>query len=226
MQAHSRRLRLVLHAVMALGLLLPVSFLQAQRATADSPLAGTWELADVFGTKPDGSRAHTCAQHPVGLLILDAPGRYSPQIFNPDRPKFTSGEKARGPADEYRAATVGTSAHSGRCEIDESHGAVVCRIAHASHPNLEGTTQRRFYQLIGDEFSYYIPARAGGNIPVSVWRRVLRPITQAGLPLSAPSASEFNLRLPARSSQIAAIVAWPRKPSSEQALTMADCRRL
>jgi len=158
------------HTLLGLGLLLAAAGLHSEPAIP-SPLAGTWVLADAYEIKPDGARTYPYGEHPVGLLLVDVSGRYSLQIFRPDRPKFAASDKAHGTADEYRAATVGISTHIGRCELDAAQGMVIFRIEHASYPNLEGTTQRRVYQLSADEFSYRIPTQASGNVPVSVWHR-------------------------------------------------------
>ena len=39
---------------------------------------------------------HLYGERPEGLLVLDADGRYSLQIFSADRPRFAAGDKAKG----------------------------------------------------------------------------------------------------------------------------------
>jgi hypothetical protein len=164
-------------SVVTLGLLLSGFSLRAgpEAEAAGFPLTGTWELLEAYEIKPDGSQIYPYSQHPVGIFIVDAAGRYSLQIYRPERPKFASGDKAKGTADEYRAAMIGVSAHIGRCKVDAAHGIVIFEIEHSVFTNLEGATQRRLYQLNGDIFSYRIPTQTSGNVPVSVWRRVRKP---------------------------------------------------
>jgi Lipocalin-like domain len=168
--------RLIPCSVVALGLLLSGMSLRAapEPEAVSFPLTGTWELLEAYEIKPDGSQIYPYGQHPAGVFMVDATGRYSLQIYRPERPKFVSGDKEKGTTDEYRTALIGVSAHFGRCEVDAAHGIVIFLIEHSVFPNLEGVTQKRLYQLNGDIFSYRIPTQASGNVPVSVWRRVRR----------------------------------------------------
>jgi len=83
-------------------------------AKADEmPLTGSWTLVQADVLLPDGRRAHDYGEAPKGLLIIDAQGRYSLQIFNSERPKFASGDRAKGTAEEYKADILGISTHFG-----------------------------------------------------------------------------------------------------------------
>lgn len=143
-------------------------------APTTSPLAGTWTLVAADDLLPDGRRVPAYGSHPRGLLLVDADGRYSLQIFRPDRQRFASGDKRRGTAEEYRGAVLGMSSHIGRCAIDPDGRTLTFRIERAAYPNWDGTEQKRKFALSGDELSYQIPASAAGTgvIPISVWRRV------------------------------------------------------
>ncbi len=138
------------------------------------PLTGTWTLEAADDIRPDGVRVPAYGRAPRGLLIVDAEGRYSLQIFRSDRPRFASGDKRRGTVEEYQAAVLGMSSHVGEIAVDSSAGVLTFRIALASYPNWEGTEQRRSYELVGDLLTYRLPVQAGssGNIPLSSWRRV------------------------------------------------------
>jgi hypothetical protein len=177
MRTRFRLFRLIPHSIVTLGLLLSGISLRAapEAEAAGSPLTGTWELLEAYEIKPDGSQTYPYSQHPVGILMVDGAGRYSLQIYRPERPNFVSGDKAKGTAVEYRTVMIGVSAHFGRCEVDTAHGIVIFLIERSVFPNLEGATQKRLYQLNGDIFSYRIPPQASGNVPVSVWRRVRKP---------------------------------------------------
>jgi hypothetical protein len=139
-------------------------------------LAGTWTLVAADELRADGTRAPSYGAEPRGTLIIDDDGRYSLQIFRRERPRFASGNKAIGTADEYRAAVLGTSAHIGHCAIDPVAHTLNFQIDRASYPNWDGTEQRRQFTLVGDELSYQVPASAANNgtTPISVWRRVHR----------------------------------------------------
>ncbi len=146
----------------------------ASTASAPHALAGTWSLEAADDILPDGSRIRAYGSAPRGLLVVDAEGRYSLQLFRSDRLRFASGEKRRGTVDEYQSAVMGMSSHVGHIEADSTAGVLTFHIALASFPNWEGTRQRRSYELVGDLLSYRLPAQAGSssNIPFTAWRRV------------------------------------------------------
>jgi len=137
-----------------------------------SPLVGTWTLVAADVQRPDGSRAHDYGDNPKGLLMIDASGRYSVQIFDASRPRFATGDRAKGTPDEYRAAVMGSSTHFGTITVDAANKVFVITPEGASYPNQEGTPQKRAYELRGDELSYKVAPRPDGSIPISVWRRL------------------------------------------------------
>ncbi len=141
---------------------------------ARSPLTGTWMLTAADEIQPGGARVQSYGADPKGLLIVDADGRYSLQLYRAGRRTFAAGDKRRGTPEEFMDSVLGMSAHFGRCFIDPISGDLVFRIELAQYPNWEGTEQRRSYTLSGDTLKYRIPASASGNgtIPISEWRRV------------------------------------------------------
>jgi len=167
--------RIVVAAIVAGGFAPPVRSL----ADTGSPvsLVGSWTLVLVDNVQPDGSRVHLYGERPEGLLVLDADGRYSLEIFSADRPRFAAGDKAKGTPEEYRAAAQGSNAHFGRYRVDGS--SLIFQIDHASYPNWEGTEQKRPFTLTGDELRYTVPtpttgagaAGAAGVTGEVVWKR-------------------------------------------------------
>jgi hypothetical protein len=146
----------------------------AMSNTSKSLLSGTWILVAAEVIRPDGTRSTDplYGAEAKGTFMVDDEGRYSIQIYRPDRPKFT-GDKGKGTPQEYEAAATGMSTHVGRIAVDEEHQTLQFKIDNAAYPNWEHTTQIRQYKLNGDELSYQVPATAGaGIIRVSVWRRV------------------------------------------------------
>jgi lipocalin-like protein len=154
------------------GLLLCVGAVASARADGPSPLAGTWTLVAADVVRPDGTRAHDYGESPKGLLMIDAQGRYSLQIYASERPRFASGKKDAGTAAEYQAALLGCSTHFGTLAVDAAGRVMTVHLQASSYPNQEGTEQRREFVLEGDELSYRVPARPDGGVPLSVWRRL------------------------------------------------------
>lgn len=140
--------------------------------SAISPLAGTWMLVATDVLHSDGTQARDYGAAPKGLLLIDSEGRYSLQIFKAERPRFATGDKLSATDAEYKAAVLGSSTHFGIIRIDVAAGTLTFKIDAASFPNWEGVLQTRPYELRGDELSYRSPPRPGGDVPISVWRRL------------------------------------------------------
>lgn len=145
---------------------------QPQREDLGS-LEGTWVMDSAYEIHPDGTRSTNYGERPLGLLNVDAAGRYNLQIFKAGRPAFASGDKSRGTPDEYRQAVLGSSTHFGRVAIDHARHQLVFDVEAASFPNWEGKRQLRDYTFRDGVLSYSVPANASGNgvVAYSVWRR-------------------------------------------------------
>ena len=164
---------MVMKWILAASLLAAAGSGDARVAGAAPSLAGTWVMDSAYEILADGRRVTNYGEHPLGLLIVDRAGRYSLQIFRRDRPAFTTGEKARGTAEEYRAAALGSSTHFGRLRIDAASKQLIFDIEGASFPNWEGRRQVRDYVFQDGLLRYAVPASASGNgtTAYSIWRR-------------------------------------------------------
>ena len=137
-------------------------------------LQGTWTMTAAYEILADGTRTTNYGEHPKGLLMVDKDGRYSLQIFRPNRTKFASGDKTRGSAEEYREAVLGSSTHTGHVVVDTANHKLTFKIDTASYPNWEGAQQVRDYTYTDNTLTYSVPASASGNgtIAYSVWQHV------------------------------------------------------
>ena len=137
-------------------------------------LEGTWAMTSAYEMHADGTRTTNYGEHPNGLLMVDKEGRYSIQIFRPNRTKFATGDKTRGTPDEYRETALGSSTHTGRVVIDPVKGKLIFKIDTAFFPNWEGVQQVRDYIFKDGTLTYQVPASASGNgtIAYSIWQRV------------------------------------------------------
>jgi len=137
-------------------------------------LEGSWIMTSAYEVRADGTLTTNYGEHPNGLLMVDRNGRYSLQIFRAARPRFVTGDKARGTAEEYREATLGSSTHTGHLLVDSAQGKLIFKIETASFPNWEGTQQVREYTYKNGTLTYQVPAGASGNgtIAYSIWQRL------------------------------------------------------
>lgn len=136
-------------------------------------LTGTWIMESAYEIQADGTRTTNYGEHPLGLLTVDAAGRYNMQIFRAGRPPFASRDKARGTPEEYRQAVVGSSTHFGTVEVDQAHHRLIFHVEAASFPNWEGKSQVRDYSFDHGVLQYAVPATASssGVVAYSIWRR-------------------------------------------------------
>lgn len=137
-------------------------------------IEGTWTLAFADVKHPDGTRAHDYGDAPKGMLQIDHAGHYSLFIFDSSRPMFAANDKSAGTPGEFRAASLGTSAHYGTVEVDPVKRTLSFHIEGATYPNWEGAIQVRSYVLNGDMLSYEVPPRPNGDIPMTGWKRISR----------------------------------------------------
>src|SRR5579885_1485237 len=86
-----------------------------------SSLQGSWVMVSAYEVAADGTRTTNFGEHPAGVFMVDAGGHYSLQVFKLGRPAFASGDRAKGTAEEYRAALMGISTHMGKVSIDPAH---------------------------------------------------------------------------------------------------------
>jgi Lipocalin-like domain len=105
-------------------------------AHAQTPsIVGTWALAGADKILPDGTRVSDFAANPHGLIIFTADGHYAVEIYRADRLKFSTGDKLKGTAEEYKDASLGMSVHFGRYPVDPAKGTISFHIDRASFPN-------------------------------------------------------------------------------------------
>lgn len=142
----------------------------------ESPLSlsGTWRMEAAYERRADGSITRNYGLHPQGLMMVDAAGHYTIQIFREDRRPFRSDDKTQGDPAEYRDAALGSSTHFGSVRLDAAHRQLVFSIEAASFPNWNGKTQVRTFTYRDGLLTYAVPASASGNgsVAYSVWRRI------------------------------------------------------
>ena len=136
-----------------------------------SPIAGTWVLAKADKLLADGSRVSDYGPDPRGLIIFTPDGYYSVQIYRAEQTKFSSGDKRKGMAEEYKDAVLSSSVHFGRYRVDTMKHTITFQVEKSVFPNWNDTTQVRTYELKGDELSWKVAPRPDGSIPITVVRR-------------------------------------------------------
>ncbi|HSU97387.1 MAG TPA: lipocalin-like domain-containing protein [Gemmatimonadaceae bacterium] len=152
---------------------------QRPRQTARPSIVGTWELLTFESRDSAGVTTHPLGKRPKGILVYDQEQRVSAQLFDPDRPRFASGDRATGTDAEVRAAFNGAFAYYGRYLLDTARSLVTHHVEGASFPNWIGTDLVREYRIDHDSARRdrltitTRPQLVGGHriVTVLVWRR-------------------------------------------------------
>jgi len=133
-------------------------------------LVGTWTLVSVV-TERDGKKFDAYGPNPKGLLVFDANGRYSVIFIAADLPKFLSGNRTSGTADENKAVVAGSLAHFGTYVVDETEKSFTFQIDRATFPNWEGKNNKRSFVIVGNELRFIDPHASGGGVATTIFER-------------------------------------------------------
>jgi Lipocalin-like domain len=154
-------------SVFAAGAAVPASVV-AQTA---HDLAGTYQIVSVVNTAPDGTKRDIFGAHPAGIEILGSDGRFAITLARSDLPKFASGNRLTGTADEYKALAQGTIAYFGTWSV--AGKVLTLHVEGGSWPGYTGTDQtREITAFDGHEMTVIVPSSASGGTSINVWRRV------------------------------------------------------
>jgi len=108
---------------------------------------GTWRLVSCVAQSPDGQTAYPFGKNPQGRAGFEPGGRYSFQVFNPDRPKFASADPNNATEADVRAAFTGSLAYYGSFVVNMDEGTIVNYVEAASIPSWVGSNQVRYYRF-------------------------------------------------------------------------------
>jgi hypothetical protein len=156
-------------SAMLLGVALAPGDAVAQ--SAKDRLVGTWTFVSNYNERQDGSRFEPFGPNATGILMLDASGRISLQILGSSLPKFASNNRQEGTAEENKAVVQGTLCFFGTYSVSEAERALNLRIESSSFPNWNGTDQKRYFTLTGDEMKWTNPTPSSGGTAYVVWKR-------------------------------------------------------
>jgi hypothetical protein len=139
--------------------------------TLPKNLIGTWSLV-ALTSEQDGKSTEPYGPNPKGIQILGGDGRFVIVITNPHLPKFASGKRIEGTAEENKAVVQGSIAYFGTYTASEADKTWTVSIEGSIFPNWIGLSQVRHYSINGDELIITNEKASSGSPVRVVWRRV------------------------------------------------------
>jgi hypothetical protein len=137
---------------------------EAAAQTLKERIVGTWEFVVAEVTAADGKKSFPFGETPKGILVFTPDGRFAQIHVASDVPKFASGNRLTGTAEEYAAINRRSLSVFGTYSIDEDKKTVTYKIVSSTFPNWEGEAQTRTIdKLTADEFVNTNPNVAGGR---------------------------------------------------------------
>ena len=140
-------------------------------AQAADSLVGSWSLVSLTVAR-SGNEVELLGPHPQGQLVFGSDGRYVLLVLSSDLPKFTSGERQQGTAEENANIARGSVAHFGTYSVDPAARIIVFHIQKSTFPNWDADVQRRPFTLDGDRLTYITPGAFGYGSSKVVWQRI------------------------------------------------------
>jgi Lipocalin-like domain len=160
--------------LVAATLLVGMPQLWAQQMGADTAkqIVGVWKLVSDVNTK-DGVTKPGLAfgPNPNGRFIFTSNGYYTTVNTNPSLPKFASGNRMQGTADENKAIVQGSIAHFGTYKVSPDGKVLTLKVEGGTWPAWTGSEQKRNLTIKGDEMKYTVAASIGGTSEL-VYKRV------------------------------------------------------
>src|SRR5262245_13558986 len=147
----------------------------SENAAAQSPkeqLVGTWTMTSNTTTRADGSKVETFGPGAKGVVIFQPNGYHVLIITRSDMPKFASGNRASGTADENKSVVLGSVVYFGTYQVNEADSTYTVQVDGTTFPNWLGSVQKRNYAISGDELTMASGAGSAGGSIVSIWHRV------------------------------------------------------
>jgi hypothetical protein len=131
-------------------------------AQSAEDLVGVWTSMKTENVSPDGTRTPAFGGAMHSQLILTANRRFSQIFIRADLPKFASGNRLTGTADENAAVVKGSNVAFGVWTLGGDR-TVTLSVEASTFPNWTGTRQQRPIKgFTGDELNWIVPAGSGG----------------------------------------------------------------
>jgi hypothetical protein len=101
------------------------------------------------------------------MMTIDALGQ---KQSLKDRAKYASNTLRQGTPEEYKETADGTITYFGTYSANEADSSIAIHVEGSSFPNWNGTEQKRFVAIAGDQLTLTVHPPAGDIVEV-IWKR-------------------------------------------------------
>ena len=91
-------------------------------------------------------------------------------MMRSDRAKYSSNALWQGTSEENKETADGTITYFGTYSTNEADGSIAIQVEGSSFPNWNGTQQKRFVTVSGDQLALTVRPPAGDVVYV-IWKR-------------------------------------------------------
>ena len=156
--------------VAAIGVSLNTTSSFSQQPSLREALIGTWTVLSWEQKTNDGTNLRQFGANPTGMAIFDAGGRYMITVMRADRAKYASNVLWRGTPEENEATANGTQTYFGTYSVNDADRSIAIHVEGSSFPNWNGSDQKRFIAITGDQLTLTIRPPSGETVDV-IWKR-------------------------------------------------------
>jgi lipocalin-like protein len=141
-----------------------------QSQTFKDQLVGTWTLLSWEQKKSDGTKIERYGASPRGVAFFDAGGHYIITVMRSDRAKYASNALWQGSPEENKETADGTITYFGSYSVSDADSSIAIKVEGSSFPNWNGTEQKRFVAIAGDQLTLTIRP-PGADVVDVIWKR-------------------------------------------------------
>jgi len=146
---------------------------QQKAGDAKRQIVGTWTLVSSINTAKDGKVTNgvSFGPNPAGRFVFTRNGQYVSVNVNPNLPKFASGNRMQGTAEEYKAVVHGSIASFGTYSVSPDGKGLTLKQEGGTWALRNGKEEKRPLTLSGDEMKYTTAATVGGTSEL-IYKRI------------------------------------------------------
>jgi hypothetical protein len=157
--------RVALAGAVTLAVFAGHALAQQKAGGAKQQIVGVWALVSSINTAKDGKVTNgiSFGPNPAGRIVFTSGGQYVTVNTNPNLPRFKSGNRMQGTAEEYKAVVHGSIASFGTYSVSPDGKVLALKQEGGTWALRNGTEEKRPLTLSGDEMKYTTAATVGGT---------------------------------------------------------------